>query len=83
MFRPGSKCMSGAQKRSETTTQVSEKQQTFPIEDPQVTRRVVAPKSNTGEGQLLKRMALRRWWLFGVLGRLLLLQTHNSKIRQD
>ena len=33
MFWPGSKRMSGAETRPETTTQVSEKHQTFPIED--------------------------------------------------
>ena len=36
MFRSSSKCMSGAEKRSETTTGVFEKQQTFPIEDREV-----------------------------------------------
>ena len=76
MFRSSSKCMSGAQKRSETTTQVSEKHQTFPIFDSQVTRRVVAPKSNTGRGTIAQQMAPRRWCVFGVLGRLAFAQGH-------
>ena len=42
LFRWGSKCILGAEKRSETTTWASEKHQTFPIFDLYMTRRALS-----------------------------------------
>ena len=64
MFRSSSKCASGAQQCSETTTQVFEKHQTFQIEDPQLTCRVVTPKSNTGAGRIARQKALASMVVF-------------------